>query len=158
MRASLYPKIPLSHPLRLCGARSFFLRDHWLITAYNQQVCHFFLLLGHIKKGRESNGVRERERDSSSFRFSGLRSSSLSGRMDGSCVCACSCLPLSPRGASPLFPQRAPEVRAALSLDLAAQHREESWERAAGGGAAPNRAKSHLNELEMQLENRRCYF
>lgn len=35
----------------------------------------------------------------------------LSGRMDGSCVCACSCLPLSHRGASPLFPHWVPEVR-----------------------------------------------
>lgn len=81
----------------------------WLITAYSQQVSHFFVLLSILEKDST------RARDSSSSRFSGLgRSASVAG----SCVCACSCLPLSPRGASPLFPQREPEVRASRSLAL----------------------------------------
>lgn len=79
----------------------------WLITAYNQQVNHFFLSYGaHWKKDST------RARDSSSSRFSGLRS--VSGA--GSCVCACSCLPLSHQVTSPLFPQWALEVRASFSL------------------------------------------
>lgn len=73
-RISLYPKISLSHSLRLRGARSFSLRDRRLITAYNQQADHFFffflVILGHIEKGRGSFGAGGR--DSSSSRFSGL--------------------------------------------------------------------------------------
>ena len=37
-----------------------------------QSSVSLFVILGHIKKGRESNVARERERDSSSSRFSGL--------------------------------------------------------------------------------------
>lgn len=65
MSRSLFPKISLSHSLRLCGARSLPLWDHWLTTAYNQQVDHFFVILGHIETGRKSNraSTRQRERE-----------------------------------------------------------------------------------------------
>lgn len=53
-RLSLYPKISLSHSLRLCGARSFSPWDPWLTTEYNQQVDHFFVILGHIEKGERA--------------------------------------------------------------------------------------------------------
>lgn len=73
--------------------------------------------------------------------------------MDGSCVCACSCLPLSPWGASPLFPHSAPEVNAAPSLDHALLR-----PRYPGGGGELGESRrrgskqswSDLSELEIQ--------
>lgn len=98
----LYPRIFLSCSIRLCGACDFSRWDHRLITAYNQQVHHFLVILQRIEEESQRR-----------FLLCILRPQQvcLGGRIDGSCVCACSCLPLSPWGASPLFPHRVPEVR-----------------------------------------------
>lgn len=51
----------------------------------------------------------------------------LSGRIDSSCVCVCSCLLLSHCGASPLFPRGVPEVSAcSLALCRSAETRHQA--------------------------------
>lgn len=73
--------------------------------------------------------------------------------MDSSCVCACSCLPLSPWGASPLFPHSAPEVSAAPSLDhalLRPRYPGEGGELGESRSRGSKQSWSHLSESEIQ--------
>lgn len=151
-RPSLCPKISLCYSLRLCGARSVSLRDHWLITAYNQQVHHFFVILGHIKKRRERRSEPETVPPPDSQASAGL-SQWQNGRF------LCLCLFLSPA----VTVRRVAIVSAAsaggqgcslsrsgsFSLDLAARLGEPGESRRPGS----KQSWSHLNELEIQLEN-----
>lgn len=131
-------KYPSLIPYDSVALRDLSLWEHCLITAYNQ-VNHFFVILGHIERGRDSNGARERETvpppDSQT-------SAGLSPWQNGQFLCLCLFL-------SPAVTLRRVAIVSASSAggqgcslspspDLAAQQREGSRERA--GGQAPNRA------------------
>lgn len=151
-RPSLYPKISLSHSLRLCGARSFSLWDHWLITAYNQQVYHYFVILGHIEKGRESHWERERVPPPESQASAGL-----SQWQNGQFLCLCLFL-------SPAVTLRRDAIVSALSAGGQGCSLALSLPRprcpAEGGELGESRRPgskqswSHLNESEMQSDDR----
>lgn len=150
------PKYPRLVPDDSVALRASPLWDCWPITATSQQVDHhlflFFFFWGrsyYSAYGRRQEKLRSSRQRQLLLQTLRPRQRCLRGRTDGSCVCACSCLPLSRRGASPLFPHRVPEVSGcpphsgSLSLspsDLAGRgagtEREQEADEAAGRAAA----------------------